>query len=384
MRVRTSIIVALIFVFAAVSFAAAADKKPKDEVRKASVQFYAALNSMVNGNAGPLSNIWSHSATVTTMHPIGGREVGWEAVKKSFEQVAKLASDGKVELKDQLIRVNGNMAYEMGIESGQFKLAGHQVNVENRVTNIYQREGKAWKIVHHHVDNDPAMVAILHQLQAKSGQAQPEKCEKMAYGVVHFFPGGTKEQYEASIAAVHPAGGGLPEGQIFHAAGASAGGWTIVAIHDSKESWEKFRDNILMPRMKEGIKGGFATPPQETSFEVYNMQSVAQTEKSTKMAFGIVHFFAGGTKEQYEASIAAVHPAGGGLPVGQIFHAAGASAGGWTIVAIHDSKENWEKFRDNILMPRMKEGIKGGFATPPQETAFEVYNMQSATACCKK
>ena len=41
----------------------------------------------------------------------------------------------------------------------------------------------------------------------------------MAYGVVHQFPGGTKEQYEASIAAVHPSDGGLPEGQIFHAAG---------------------------------------------------------------------------------------------------------------------------------------------------------------------
>ena len=34
----------------------------------------------------------------------------------------------------------------------------------------------------------------------------------MAYGVVHKFAGGTKEQYEASIAAVHPEGGGLPEG----------------------------------------------------------------------------------------------------------------------------------------------------------------------------
>ena len=121
MRVRTIIIVAMIFVLSAVSFAAAADKKPKDEVRKASVQFYAALNSMINGNAGPLADIWSHSATVTTMHPIGGREIGWEAVKTSFEQVAKLASDGKAVLKDQLIRVNGNMAYEMGIESGQFE-----------------------------------------------------------------------------------------------------------------------------------------------------------------------------------------------------------------------------------------------------------------------
>ena len=67
----------------------------------------------------------------------------------------------------------------------------------------------------------------------------------MAYGIVHHFPGGTKEQYEASIAAVHPSDGRLPDGQIFHAAGASPGGWTIMAVHDSKESWERFRDGIL-------------------------------------------------------------------------------------------------------------------------------------------
>jgi hypothetical protein len=92
----------------------------------------------------------------------------------------------------------------------------------------------------------------------------------MAYGIVHFFPGGTKAQYEASIAAVHPSRDSLPEGQIFHAAGASTGGWTIIAVHDSKKSWEKFRNDILMPRMQKGIKGGFSTPPQETVFEVHH------------------------------------------------------------------------------------------------------------------
>ena len=93
----------------------------------------------------------------------------------------------------------------------------------------------------------------------------------MAYGIVHHFPGGTKNQYEASIAAVHPNRDVLPNGQIFHAAGASAGGWTIVAIHDSKESWERFRDGILMPRMQQGIKGGFAAPPQESTFEAHHL-----------------------------------------------------------------------------------------------------------------
>ena len=94
----------------------------------------------------------------------------------------------------------------------------------------------------------------------------------MAYGIVHHYPGGTKEQYEASIKAVHPSRTTLPKGQIFHAAGPSADGWTIVAIHESKESWEQFRDRILMPRLKEGIKGGFMGQPQEMAFEVYNQQ----------------------------------------------------------------------------------------------------------------
>ena len=93
----------------------------------------------------------------------------------------------------------------------------------------------------------------------------------MAYGIVHHFPGGTKAQYEASIAAVHPGTGRLPDGQIFHAAGPSTGGWTILAVHESKETWEQFRDDILMPKMQQGIQGGFATPPQETVIDVYKL-----------------------------------------------------------------------------------------------------------------
>ena len=92
----------------------------------------------------------------------------------------------------------------------------------------------------------------------------------MAYGIVHQFAGGTEQQYEAAIAAVHPSDGSLPEGQVFHVAGPSADGWTIVAIHSTRESWEQFRDGTLMPRMEAGIDGGFTEPPQETTFEVRN------------------------------------------------------------------------------------------------------------------
>ena len=53
----------------------------ENEVRKASEIFYTALNRMLNGNAGPLADIWLHSSTVTSMHPIGGREAGtWKLI----------------------------------------------------------------------------------------------------------------------------------------------------------------------------------------------------------------------------------------------------------------------------------------------------------------
>jgi hypothetical protein len=90
----------------------------------------------------------------------------------------------------------------------------------------------------------------------------------MAYAIVHFFPGMTKEHYDASMAVVHPGKGQLPDGQLFHAAGATPGGWTIIAVHESKESWERFA--AAAGTRVEGLEGGapFPVPPNETAFEV--------------------------------------------------------------------------------------------------------------------
>jgi hypothetical protein len=93
-----------------------------------------------------------------------------------------------------------------------------------------------------------------------------------AYGVVHRFAGGTREQYEASLAKVHPnAGADLPEGQILHIGGTTDDGWIVVAVHESRESWERFRDETLTPGLRD-VEGGFAGPPDETTFEVHKLQ----------------------------------------------------------------------------------------------------------------
>ena len=136
----------------------------EEEVREASKQFYTALTQMANGDASLMAASWSHGPEVTALHPIDGRDIGWEAVQPSFERFAQIATDGSIELKDQVIRVEGNVAYELGVEQGECKLAGHPVTLKHRVTNIYRREGGAWRMIHHHSDTSPAMLDVLAKL----------------------------------------------------------------------------------------------------------------------------------------------------------------------------------------------------------------------------
>jgi hypothetical protein len=92
----------------------------------------------------------------------------------------------------------------------------------------------------------------------------------MAYLLTHFWPGGTEEQYRTNLDAVHPAGG-LPDGQIYHAAGPTEGGFLIAAVWDSKEHSDRFVSEVLMARMP--VEGGLVGPPQERSAEIVNLQA---------------------------------------------------------------------------------------------------------------
>jgi ketosteroid isomerase-like protein len=140
----------------------------ESEVRGASERFYSALNRMANGESGTMNAVWSHCDGATALHPIGGRHVGWAEIAGSFDNVAQIASGGEIQLKDQLIRVAGDMAYELGIEAGTITLGGLKATVEHRVTNIYRREGGNWKLVHHHTDTSPAMLDVLARLEGKA------------------------------------------------------------------------------------------------------------------------------------------------------------------------------------------------------------------------
>ena len=86
----------------------------------------------------------------------------------------------------------------------------------------------------------------------------------MAYLQTHFWPGGTAAEYEATVAAVHPAGG-LPDGQLLHAAGPAEGGMLIAVVWDTKANADRFLSETLLPATP--VDGGRVGPPEERAAE---------------------------------------------------------------------------------------------------------------------
>jgi hypothetical protein len=93
----------------------------------------------------------------------------------------------------------------------------------------------------------------------------------MAIGVLLDIPGGTQEQYEAinQKAFGDPKGPSEQiDGLIIHTAGATSSGWRIFDAWESKEAFDRFMNETIMPALE-----GMDMP--EIPPEVYELTTVA-------------------------------------------------------------------------------------------------------------
>jgi ketosteroid isomerase-like protein len=126
-----------------------------DGVKAASKAFYAALAVIDNGEA--MEKVWAHTPYVTYVGPRAKTIiVGWDAQKKYWADTNKLFAQRNVSLSDQHIHVNGNLAWEMGQETGDVKMKdGSTPKTDYIVTNVYEKTNGRWLIVSHHVQPKP-------------------------------------------------------------------------------------------------------------------------------------------------------------------------------------------------------------------------------------
>ena len=85
----------------------------------------------------------------------------------------------------------------------------------------------------------------------------------MAYLITHFWPGATIEQYNATVAVMHHP---WPKGQLYHAAGPADGGVLIAAVWETKDDFDRFIRDTVMPGLP--IDGGLTGQPEQRTAEI--------------------------------------------------------------------------------------------------------------------
>ena len=109
----------------------------------------------VNGDAGPLGRIVAQQSPASFMSPGGGVVKGTQAVWSRYEQDAGRFEPGSTtELEIVDMAAGDTVAYWTGIQQAQARMKGQSEPVANklRVTEVFRREGDAWKLVHRHAD----------------------------------------------------------------------------------------------------------------------------------------------------------------------------------------------------------------------------------------
>lgn len=124
-------------------------------VRAASKAFYDALAADDRGKA--MAKVWAHTSYVTNLGPRSKSiVVGWEANSKYWKQTNNQFGSIKASLSGAQRHVNGNLAWEMGLETGEIKLNDGTVKKINYfATNVFEKIDGRWLMVSHHVQPMP-------------------------------------------------------------------------------------------------------------------------------------------------------------------------------------------------------------------------------------
>jgi ketosteroid isomerase-like protein len=124
-------------------------------VKAASKAFYAALAVIDNGEA--MEKVYAHTPYITNVSPRSKSiAVGWDAVKKYREEDIKSVASRNLSLSESHIHVNGNLAWEIGHETGEVKFKDGTVRKsDNFVTNVFEKIDGRWLMVSHHAQPKP-------------------------------------------------------------------------------------------------------------------------------------------------------------------------------------------------------------------------------------
>ncbi len=124
--------------------------------------FYAAYGQAVNGDAAPMLALWSQAPYVSTMHAVGGEQLGWEQVQSAWTGLAERVTSGSIAFTPLVTFVLGETGVAIGSEAGNIVVEERRDCV--RATGDQYLLAGRWGVVGYPSPWRPARFPRLHKL----------------------------------------------------------------------------------------------------------------------------------------------------------------------------------------------------------------------------
>ena len=118
-----------------------------EEVTRTNEDFYKAFESL---DVAAMDRIWAHQEYITCIHPGWSIRVGWPAVRDSWVVIFNNTFSMEFQLTELQVQVAADVAWVICTENITSRVGETTQNSRVVATNLYERIGDDWKIIHHH------------------------------------------------------------------------------------------------------------------------------------------------------------------------------------------------------------------------------------------
>ncbi|MBW4468922.1 MAG: nuclear transport factor 2 family protein [Stenomitos rutilans HA7619-LM2] len=120
---------------------------PEQAVLAANETFYRSFEKK---DLEAMTAVWSQGTSSVCIHPGRKAICGWDGIRSSWETIFRNTSYLEIETEIVRIEVNGDLAYVVLVETVLQVTGKRQNKAQSVATNIFERLGQKWYLVHHH------------------------------------------------------------------------------------------------------------------------------------------------------------------------------------------------------------------------------------------
>jgi ketosteroid isomerase-like protein len=120
------------------------------DVEEANRHFYRAFETL---DLSQMDAVWAHDERVACVHPGWSLLRGWESVRASWEAIFENTGEIRFSLGDVCVTEVGDLAWLTCTENILSEVGGQLTATAVLATNLFERRGGRWLMIHHHASH---------------------------------------------------------------------------------------------------------------------------------------------------------------------------------------------------------------------------------------